>query len=91
MKRLFISTFILFFFSTYVSAQENFPSYKEIVNEFFNRYDLKESQNFQFIRFVKKPKGYYIEEYDKDNYVNQQLFWSSKIGKYKKLKFPRSQ
>lgn len=63
------------------------------MNEFFKRYDLKESQNFDFIRFVKKPKGYYIEEYDqkKDTYVNQQLFWSSKIGKYKKLKFPRSQ
>lgn len=93
MKRILFPTIILFLFSMCVSAQKSLPSYKEVVNEFFNRYDLKESQDFQFIRFVKNQKGYYIEEYNKkkDTYVNQQLFWSSKSGKYKKLKFPKSQ
>jgi len=72
-------------------AQDKFPPYEKIVHEFFGRYDLKENQKQQDIRFVKKKEGYFIEEYNRENRVYSVgvLFWSANKGKYKKVKFPK--
>ena len=65
MKRILFPTIILFLFSMCVSAQKSLPSYKEVVNEFFNRYDLKESQDLLFA--VREEIKKICEEYLRDH------------------------
>lgn len=72
-------------------AQVKYPSYEKIVNDFFKKYDLKDNQNQQYIRFVKNSEGYLIEEYDsqKQTFSEGTIFWSVKKKKYVKVNFPK--
>ena len=74
-------------------AQGEFPAYEQVVNEFFNRYDLKDNQNYRSIRFVKKEEGYFLEVYNRESksYTDRQLFWSAEKEEYSKLPFPENE
>ncbi len=88
-RSLFAIIFSLF---SHQAVYTVFPSYDQVVKEFFTQYDLKEDQQYNDIRFLKKTDGYYLQERKRGSstYSKPQLFWSYKKDEYKKLKFPAS-
>lgn len=82
---LFIS---LLFGSVKIIASE-FPPYEDVLNKFFNSYDLRQGQNIYQIDFMKMPGGYFLIEKD-NNYqaIDTLLFWSEETEKYEILDFP---
>jgi len=65
---------------------DNYPSYKTLVNEFFRKYSYEE---INLLRFEKKPTGWGISIYDVEKRENadSKIFWDIKSGKYKELNF----
>lgn len=92
MIKKIVFSLLLTFIINQAHCQKHFPTYSEITSEFFNNYKLRENQNYNTIRFVKQPDGYYVEEYSqvKKTFENKQLLWSLKKGKYLKIEFPKS-
>lgn len=86
MKKTLIISFILISFS--LIGQKKYPSYETVVKEFFNTYSVKNLQQFSF---EKRPTGWCtsVYDYNKNEYVNSTIFWSSKSKKYKKLDFDK--
>ena len=87
-KSLILSLFLLLAFNVY--GQE-FPKYKDIVHQFFTKYDLKENQLPSFIRFSKQIEGYFIEEYNGqlEKFEQKQLFWSAQKMDYLEIRYPK--
>ncbi|MCF8299386.1 MAG: hypothetical protein K9J13_17690 [Saprospiraceae bacterium] len=71
-----------------------YPSYKEVVRQFFMKYDANDRPNkyglTDEIKFEKKPTGWHVVVMDyskKPNEIKDELFWDSKKNKYRKLSF----
>ncbi|KAB2916188.1 MAG: hypothetical protein F9K23_08745 [Bacteroidetes bacterium] len=73
----------------------NYPSLKEVVEYFDNKYYYK-STGSKWLKLAKTPKGWivYEQEYDNGKYKQgkEYVFWSSKTGKYEdlQLKFQKA-
>ncbi|MBT8196701.1 MAG: hypothetical protein KJO64_09740, partial [Bacteroidia bacterium] len=91
-KIIIILVLSLFFVDAYSQKSKKVknPSFSDIVTSFYSMYsDDLENENHD-IRFEKRPEGWFVatfNKYDKSIVVKNELFWSSKKEKYKKLDF----
>lgn len=89
----FILLFLFGSVSLFLSAQTiNYPSYSDVLNNFFSKYSkyqITEECNFSF---YKKPDGWHVAMHDtkeNENIDKEELFWDRKTNKYQKLSFKK--
>ncbi len=90
MRKYLLILFILLTASTWSVAQHQMPSYKSIVQSFFEKYNYKGKMHQ--LQFAKKTDGWYVNVQDMHGKIKEEaLFWSKDDGKFQEVKKAISQ
>ncbi|MFD2909446.1 hypothetical protein ACFSX9_11970 [Flavobacterium ardleyense] len=85
-----IKFLIIVFFSTILSFSQNTaPSFKEVVTEFYNQYDVRSTVESNYVQFEKRDSGWNVVTISptlKDT-LNE-VFWDNSKESYKTINFP---
>lgn len=89
-KPLFMKKVLFFFFVTaaiFSQAQSPFPSYKNVLERFYNTYRFASENPTVGLNFAKKRDGWYVHMVDRmtDEAKKEWLFWSAEKGVYLKM------
>lgn len=92
----------IIFFVVFISSVEgysmesykNYPDYDLVVRKFFNEYEVTNIEGITEgnteVSFMKKPAGWFvtiIDPYEENKILKEELFWDSRIEKFKKIDF----
>jgi hypothetical protein len=88
---LIFLTFLLLFSNVNGQNHSSYPSYEQVVTNFFDKYSIKDLPKNSQVKFEKRATGWHVAvlDYYGEKRIKNELYWSSKKKKFLKIDFKK--